>query len=244
MRASSIPGPTELLPGLSDAIVDLQTDAGVELIQGQWHYRDARIEEIDFVGVGPDLGPSGAPNRTYDIAPHAEAADFDDSDWEVLAPSGESGGTMTRKSTGRVCFAWYRLNLTIPDRVGDFDPTGATIVFELTIDDYAEIWVNGALPLALGQRGGQVVAGFNAPNRVVLTRDARPGQQFQLAIFGMNGPISASPRNYIWIRSATLDFYAPEHARTTWDAPVEIVKAAPAMDEIVPPGARLEQVAV
>src|SRR5262249_44066451 len=124
------------------------------------------------------------------------------------------------------------------------DPTGATIVFELTIDDYAEIWVNGALPLALGQRGGQVVAGFNAPNRVVLTRDARPGQQFQLAIFGMNGPISASPRNYIWIRSAPLDFYAPEHARTTWDAPVEIVKAAPAMDEIVPPGARLEQVAV
>ena len=50
----------------------------------------------------------------------------------MLAPSGEAGGTQTRKSTGRVCFAWYRLNVTIPDRVGDFDPTGATVVFELT----------------------------------------------------------------------------------------------------------------
>jgi gluconolactonase len=239
MRAASLPGSSELLPGLPDAIIDLQTDAGVQLIHGQWRYHDAQIVESDFVGVGPDLGPSGSPNRTYDIAPHAEATGFDDSQWEILAPS----RTETRKSSGRVCFAWYRINLTIPDKIGGFDPTGATVVFELTIDDYAEVWVNGQLPLALGQTGGQVIAGFNAPNRVILTRDARPGQQFQLAIFAMNGPISAAPRNYIWIRSATLDFYAAERARTTWDAPVEIAKVAPALDEIVPPGAKLEKVA-
>jgi gluconolactonase len=239
MRAATIPGPTELLPGLPDAVIDLQTDKGVHLVQGQWRYHDATIEEIDFVGVGPDLGPSGPPNRTYDIAPHAEAADFDDSGWERLVPA----ATETRKSTGRVCFTWYRLNLIIPDQVGDFDPTGATVVFELTIDDYAEIWVNGQLPLALGQTSGQVVAGFNAPNRVILTHDTRPGQQFQLAVFGMNGPISASPRNYIWIRSATLDFYAAERARPSRDTPVEIVKAAAALDAIVPLEATLEQVA-
>jgi gluconolactonase len=80
------------------------------------------------------------------------------------------------------------------------------------VDDYAEIWVNGELPLALGATGGHVVAGFNAPNRVVLTRDARPGERFQIAVFGVNGPISASPRNYIWMRTATLDFYAPAPA--------------------------------
>ena len=57
-----------------------------------------------------------------------------------------------------------------------------------------------------------MVAGFNAPNRVVLTRDARPGDRFQIAVFGINGPISASPRNYIWMRTATLDVYAPERA--------------------------------
>ena len=74
--------------------------------------------------------------------------------------------------------------------LGGFDVTGATVVFELVVDDYAEIWVDGQLPLVLGQTGGQLIKGFNAPNRVVLTRDARPGQQIQLAVFGVNGPIS------------------------------------------------------
>lgn len=31
-------------------------------------------------------------------------------------------------------------------------------------------------------------------------------------MFGINGPVSASPRNYIWMRTATLDFYAGERA--------------------------------
>ena len=119
---------------------------------------------------------------------------------------------MRRLVDGRVCFNWYRITVTIPERVGDFDPTGATVVFEVAIDDYAEVWVDGELPHALGDSGGPVVAGFNAPNRVVLTRDARPGQRFQIAVFGINGPISASPLNYIWMRTATLDFYAAERA--------------------------------
>ena len=71
-NAHNIPGPPELLPGLPDAVIDLQTDAGVQLVKGQWRYSDTRVEEIDFVEVGPDLGPSGAPNSTYDVLPHAE----------------------------------------------------------------------------------------------------------------------------------------------------------------------------
>lgn len=110
-----------------------------------------------------------SPNRSYDIVPHAQAPDFDDSDWRMLAPA----DTELRLSTGRVCFGWYRIAVTIPDRVGDLDPTGATVVFEIVVDDYAEVWVDGRLPLALGTTGGHVVAGFNAPNRVVLTTDAR-----------------------------------------------------------------------
>ena len=205
--AARLPGPPELLPGRPDAIVDLQTGAGTELVEAVWRYSDANVVEIDFVDVGSEtdpLGPGEQPNRTYDVLPHAEGVSFDDSGWEILAPE----DTMRRLANGRVCFNWYRLAATIPDRIGDLDPTGATIVFEVVIDDYAEIWVDGKLPLALGQTGGQVVGGFNAPNRVVLTTDARPGQRFQLAIFGINGPISASPHNYIWLRSATLDVYA------------------------------------
>jgi gluconolactonase len=221
MPAGRLPGPPELLPGRPDAIVDLQSDEGAALVGGQWRYSDARVAEIGFVEVGSPadpLGPGDVPNRTYDVVPHAEAADFDDSGWQALAPA----DTMRRLSHGRVCFNWYRIAVTIPERVGELDPTGATVVFEVVIDDYAEVWVNGELPVALGDTGGQVVGGFNAPNRVILTRDARPGDRFVIAVFGINGPISASPRNYIWMRTATLDLYAPERARTAEDVPMEI----------------------
>src|ERR687897_1294163 len=181
-RTTRLPGPPELLPGRPDAVIDLQTDDGVALVGGEWRYADARVEEIDFVEPGsPEdpLGPGTVPNRTYDVLPHAGRADYDDSGWRVLAPE----ETMLRLANGRVCFNWYRLAVTIPERIGDLDPTGATVVFEVVIDDYAEVWVDGKLPLALGQTGGQVVGGFNTPNRVLLTTDARPGQRFQLAIF-------------------------------------------------------------
>src|SRR5262249_55238590 len=141
--------------------------------------------------------------RTYDYTPRAGAADFDDAGWEVLDPTTLDA----RRSTGKVCFNWYRTRLTIPDRIGAFDPTGSTVVFEVVVDDYAEVWVDGTLAPVLGQTGGAVVGGFNAPNRVVIGRDVRPGQQIQLAVFGMNGPVSASPSNFIWVKSATLDFY-------------------------------------
>jgi gluconolactonase len=240
--AARLPGPPEVLPGRPDAVVDLQTEEGARLVGGRWRYSDARVEEIDFVEVGaPDdpLGPGGPPNRTYDVVPHAEGADYDDSDWRELEPQ----ELQLRLAHGRVCFNWYRVEVVIPERVGDFDPTGATVVFEIVIDDYAEVWVNGQQPLELGLAGGQVVAGFNAPNRVVLTRDAQPGDRFQIAVFGINGPISASPRNYIWVRTATLDFYAGERAPLAFEAPLEVHRLQPALDRVVPAGTRLERVA-
>jgi gluconolactonase len=240
--AASIPGPPELLPGCPEAIIDLQTAAGVALVDGQWRYADARVEEIEFVEVGhPDdaLGPGVVPNRTFDVVPHAEPADYDDSEWRVLEPA----DTQLRLSQGRVCFNWYRIGVTIPERVGDFDPTGASVVFEVTIDDYAEVWVNGELPHALGDDGGGVVAGFNAPNRVLLTDDAYPGQRFHIAVLGINGPISASPHNYIWIRTATLDFYTPERARPAVTTEFEVDRIDSALDGVVHPDAPLERVA-
>jgi gluconolactonase len=237
--ATRLPGPPELLPGRPDAVVDLQSDAGVALVGGQWRYHDARVQEIDFVEVGPDLGPGNVPNRTYDVVPHAQAPGFDDSSWEALAP----GDTMRRNGNGRVSFNWYRIRVTIPERIGDFDPTGSTAVFEVVVDDYAEVWVDGELPLALGLTGGPVVGGFNAPNRIVLDRDVRPGQRFQIAVFGINGPVSASPMNYIWLRSATLDFYTADRARSAHEAPLEVQRSNGSLDAIVPDGTRLERVA-
>ncbi len=240
--AARLPGPPELLPGRPDAIIDLQTDEGVALVGGRWRYSDARVQEIDFVAVGsPDdpLGPGDTPNRTYDVVPHAEARDFDDSEWRSLSPE----DTQLRLANGRVCFNWYRLEITIPERVGDLDPTGSTVVFEVVIDDYAEVWVNGEMPLGLGLTGGRMVAGFNAPNRVVLTRNAQIGERFEIAVFGINGPISTSPRNYIWMRTATLDFYVPERAHVGVPAPLEIERADARLDKVLPDTPLLERVA-
>jgi gluconolactonase len=237
-----IPGPPELLPGRPDAIVDLQAPEGAALVDGQWRYSDARVRQTGFVSAGPDLGPSGPRNRTYHIVPHAQAADFDDSAWAMLSPE----ETQLRLSTGRVCFNWYRITVTLPERVGDLAVAGSTVVFETVVDDYAEVWVNGAQPTALGDSGGQVVAGFNAPNRVVLTADARPGQRFTIAVFGINGPVSAAPANYIWMRTATLDFYLPDRTQPHQHVPVEIIPAEAEggrLDQLVPAGAMLERVA-
>src|SRR5919109_275710 len=38
---------------------------------------------------------------------------------------------------------------------------------------------------------------------------------------------SASPRNYIWMRTATLDFYAPQRARIAEEAPLEVEGSVP-----------------
>ena len=227
-------------PGVRpEAIVDLKTDEGIGLLKGQWRYSNVKVVDVDHHSPGADLAPSGPPNRTQDIDVHAGAADFDDSQWEQITPA----QLEERRSTGRLCFNWYRTSVTIPDKIGLFDPTGSTVVFEVAIDDYAEVWVDGKLPLVLGQAGGQLIKGFNAPNRVVLTRNARPGQKIQLAVFGINGPLSNPPGNFIWVRSTTLDFYKTNQIGSTQIVKTEIVRADPALDAIVSSDTKLEKLA-
>ena len=220
------------------AVIDLGTSAGAALAGATWRYHDADVVDVAHREPGPDLRASGAPNRTRDIAPHAHLADFDDRDWPVIPAE----SLQARRGHGRLSFNWYRTTVTIPPRVGALDPTGMTVVLELVVDDYAEVWVNGALPLVLGQAGGPVAKGFNAPNRVVLTRDARPGQQFQLAIFGMNGPVSNPPANFIWIRSATLDFH-PAASATPAKAELRVTRLDAGLDAILPARPLLEKLA-
>jgi len=225
--------------GRPDAVVDLRTRAGVELVKGQWKYSDVRIVETDFRAPGPDLKPSGKPIKTYDYSPHAGVADFDDSQWETLEPT----TLEARRSTGKVCFNWYRINVTIPEKVGEFQTPGSTVAFEIAIDDYAEVWVNGALPAVYGQSGGPVIKGFNAPNRLIIARNATPGQKIQLAIFGINGPISASPDNFIWIKSAVLDFYRAGAGTGAVPVETQVLRKDPGLDTILTPGTKMERLA-
>jgi gluconolactonase len=249
LRPAAVPAPAQkplsvaMIPaGQPEAVIDLGTPSGAALVNGQWRYSDARIIEVDFTGPGPDGQPTGKPVRTYDYAPHAGGAGFDDSAWEAIAADSLSH----RRSTGRICFNWYRIRITVPERIGDFDPTGSTAVLETSLDDYAEIWVDGELTRHLGQSGESVIAGWNAPNRLVVGRNLKPGQQIQLAIFGINGPLSNPPTNFIYLRYARLEFFrtAPGPvAVTPSEVNVEVIRKDAGMNAVVGPNPKIFKLA-
>jgi len=219
--------------GKPDVVIDLATKEGVDLVKGQWRYSDTKIIHVDFKAAGPDKQPTGKPIKTYDFTPHAGGVDFDDSKWEKIDPTTLDA----RRSTGRLCFNWYRINITIPPRVNDVDLAGATAVFETSLDDYAEIWADGEIARAVGQSGGSVIKGWNASNRLIINRSVQPGQKIQLAIFGINGPLSNPPTNYIWMREAKLEFYKGGIVPvviTPSEVNIEVIRKDPAIDAIVP----------
>src|SRR5262252_7469741 len=123
--------PQEAPEGNPEAVLDLATADGVRLVAGQWRYSDARIVETEFPAAGPEGQPTGPPGKTWDISPHAGSADFDDSKWEALAPEALS----VRRGGGRLSFNWYRITITVPPKVGSYDTSGKTAVFETTVDD-------------------------------------------------------------------------------------------------------------
>lgn len=136
----------------------LNTAEGVKAVKGEWRYSDVKIVESE--GKGPD----GKPNKTYNIEPKAFGANFDDSRWEVIDPT-----TLKKpRSTGQVCFNWYRIKVTLPD-----DVAGKQVFFQTIVDDYGEIWVDGRLPRTGGQVGARLspastrptVSNFPIPSR-------------------------------------------------------------------------------
>jgi gluconolactonase len=233
----------EVPDGKPMAMVDLASPEGTKLVNGQWKYSDTKIIETEFRSAGSDNQPSGPAVKTYDYTPHAGGADYDDSAWENVAASDLS----KRRGNGRLSFNWYRINITIPEAVNGFSTAGSTVVFQTTLDDYAEVWVNGEISRFLGQRGGSVVAGWNAPNRLVIGRDVMPGQKIQLAIFGINGPISNPPTNFIWVREARLEFYKSETngpiAVTPSEVNVEVIRHDDAINKIVGPNPKVFKLA-
>jgi gluconolactonase len=228
-------------PPMPDAIVDLRTTEGVALVNGQWRASGAQIVEVDHYrpGAGADKKPTDEANRTHDIAPKAGAMNFDDSQWMNM----DATALEDRLGSGRLSFNWYRITVTIPSTLGALMTTWCSVYFEIVADDYAEVWVDGRLPQVLGSAGGQMCAGWNAANRVLLTSNAQPGDQFQLAILCANGPLSDPPGNYIWIRSATLDFYKPGRSTVAASVETTITRFDPALDEIIAPSARMERLA-
>jgi gluconolactonase len=179
-------------------VIDLMTANGSALFSARWRAREAKVVEC------PALTDSMPEFKTtYDIEPHAEIIGFDDSDWPTVVPA-ELGA---KRGGGMVSFFWFRTILTVPADAMGFNTAGAKAVLAVNIDDYAEVWVDGALPRAAGRPSPAAIQGFNMPNRLVLRDAVTPGDTFEIAIFAINGPISAAPANFLWFREAKVEFF-------------------------------------
>jgi gluconolactonase len=200
IAAASPPAPLPAIaPLLPPAhVVDLMTPEGSAVFGAQWRTMEAKIVECPPI---PEAMPEY--KSAYDIQPHAGESGFDDSSWPVIEPE-ELGA---KRGGGRVSFLWFRAKLTIPAKVGEFETAGAKAVFTVNVDDYAEVWVNGELPRSAGRPSPATIQGFNMPNRLVLSDAVRPGDTFEIAVFGINGPISAAPPNTVWFREAKVEFF-------------------------------------
>jgi hypothetical protein len=80
--------------------------------------------------------PSGVPGykSSYDISPmpaRRASKGFENS-WR---PTIEPKGVADRRGGGKVSFLWYRTNLTVPAKIGDFETAGVLTAYG---DDYAE----------------------------------------------------------------------------------------------------------
>ena len=66
------------------------------------------------------------------------------------------------------------------------------------------------VPVAIspGTASGSVMR-RNAPNRVEL-KDPKPGKAYQIAIFAINGPISAMPKNALFLKNTHLELSDPK----------------------------------
>jgi hypothetical protein len=196
--AAPAPLPT-MAPSLPPSLaVDLATTEGMAAFNARWKNMDAKIIEVPAM---PNAGP--AWKTAYDLTPKAGEANFDDSAWPAIEPK----GLLERRGGGHLFMTWYRANLTVPARIGDFDPAGARMAIVFTIDDYAEAWVNGVMPRAAGRPSPATIQGFNMPNRVMLSESAKAGDKFQIAILGINGPISLAPPNPVFFREARVEFF-------------------------------------
>src|SRR5205823_702927 len=101
--------PPTSAPASAELVVDLTTAEGLKSVGAQWRVGEAKI--VDAEGKTKE----GKAVPTHDISPHAGAADFDDSAWDV--PPADN----IRKPLGggKLSFEWFRIKMTVPEKVGE-----------------------------------------------------------------------------------------------------------------------------
>jgi len=104
---------------------------------------------------------------------------------------------------------WYVLDVRVPDAVDGHSTAGRTLMFEATVDDYGEVWVGNekemTCEVAFGKSGAGAISGHNAPQKVTVARDVRPGERYRVAILAINGPLGR-PGGQYFVRTAKFVF--------------------------------------
>ncbi|HYF33032.1 MAG TPA: SMP-30/gluconolactonase/LRE family protein [Chitinophagaceae bacterium] len=237
----------QLVVDKPQAVADLRTAEGASLVSAKWYVQPAHIQDKNFYLPGPPkaggdalpLYPTGKPVLTQILHPQIGDEDFEKKFQEIKATDLEK-----RQGTGLFSFVWYKVELSIPAKIGKMLSAGAAVVFEIVVDDYSEIWVNGKQQVGLGQTGNGLISGYNARNRVVLTDHAVPGKKFTIHVLGINGPVGKLPGNYIWVRNAVVDFYEnglPVNA--AWQNTGKVHFIDTALENVIQPGTTIEKVA-
>ncbi len=234
----------QLANGRPDAIADLKTMEGAALVNAKWFAQPAHIEEASFKAPGASstdamkLYPTGMQISTHTLHPQINAPDFDNGLVQIKPTDLEM-----REGMGLISAAWYKVEMTLPQTIGKLSVNGSTAVFEITVDDYSEIWVNGKQIRAFGQSGNGVISGYNTRNRVILTDHARAGDKFSIDVLGINGPLGMIPENYIWVRNAVIDFYKELPTNKDWKNIGKIYTIDEKLNRIITPGTNVEKVA-
>ena len=226
------------------AIVDLKTTEGAALVSAKWFVQNADIVNVDFRAPGPyaadalALYPTGSAIRSHSLRPQIGSLDFDRGFKEIKPTDLES-----REGTGLFSFVWYKVDVTIPGTIGKLNAQGTTAVFEIVMDDYSEIWIDGKQSQAFGQSGNGLIAGYNTRNRVILSNNAHAGQKFRIDILGINGALGKLPDNYIWVRNAVIDFYKEWPSNNSWKDVGKIYAIDQKLNSVIEPGAKVEKIA-
>jgi gluconolactonase len=229
------------------AVADLKTTAGAALVNANWGVQNASVVSVSFKTPGP--GTNGDPLPLYAtgkmITTNQLRPQITDGNFDKGFASIKPAELETRQGTGLVSFVWYKVDITIPATIGHLNTNGSTAVFEIVMDDYSEIWVNGKQHVErhFGLSGEGAVSGYNTRNRVVLTNHARAGEQFSISILGINGTVGMIPDNYIWVRNAVIDFYTEIPSVAAWKNIGKIYTIDKKLNNIITPGTTIEKVA-
>ena len=162
--------------------LDLNKESDRRKVKGQWR-----------LGRGLSPGEANEGIVAQMLSAPARLADYDDSKWELC-------DNIRQSISKGLTFAWYRIQVEVPDKIDGVALTDYRVFFETNVDNYGEIWINGKI-----DRGTGVIVGINASQRVEVQNKAVPGSKHVIACLVANGPL-AEPRGGIFMRYATLAF--------------------------------------